>query len=56
MLKQEATAQDITLFLNTLWTRAPDIPLTPNTRLAFHAFILLAALGGFRPGSILNLP
>ncbi|KAL1850467.1 hypothetical protein Daus18300_012881 [Diaporthe australafricana] len=56
MLKQEATAEDIALFLDTLWSRAPYISLTPNTRLAFHTYVLLAALGGFRPGSILNLP
>lgn len=56
MLKQEAIAEDVALFLDTLWSRAPYISLTLNTWLALHTFVLLASLGGFWPGSILNLP
>ncbi|KUI64507.1 Mitosis inhibitor protein kinase mik1 [Cytospora mali] len=53
--KKEATAEDIALILQTLWRRAEDIPCTPLTRLSFHAMLLLAAIGGFRPGVVENI-
>ncbi|KAI1382904.1 uncharacterized protein F4822DRAFT_440681 [Hypoxylon trugodes] len=55
-VKQAATAQDIALFLDTLWIRASDIPLTASTRIAFHTYMLVAGIGGFRNASILGLP
>ena len=55
-VKQETTAEDISLFLDTLWTRSADIPLTATKRVSFHTYVLIAGLGGFRNGSILGLP
>ncbi|KAB5572287.1 hypothetical protein GE09DRAFT_1216851 [Coniochaeta sp. 2T2.1] len=55
-VKQQTSPEDIALFLDTLWTRSADIPLTASTRIAFHTFMLVAGIGGFRNGSILNLP
>ncbi|KAI0190543.1 hypothetical protein F4808DRAFT_465646 [Astrocystis sublimbata] len=40
---------DVGVTLHTLWSRADDIPYNPDTRVSFHAIILLAAIGGFRP-------
>jgi hypothetical protein len=54
-VKKEATADDIALILQTLWRRAEDIPCKPITRLSFHAMLLLAATGGFRPGVVENV-
>lgn len=54
-VKKEATAEDIALILQTLWQRAEDIPCKPITRLSFHAMLLLAATGGFRPGVVENV-
>lgn len=54
-VKKEATAEDIALILQTLWQRAEDIPCTPITRVSFHAMLLLAAIGGFRPGVVENV-
>ncbi|KAK7735967.1 hypothetical protein SLS63_003485 [Diaporthe eres] len=54
-VKKEATAEDIALILQTLWQRAEDIPCTPITRISFHAMLLLAAIGGFRPGVVENV-
>lgn len=48
-VKKEATAEDVALILHTLWQRAAEIPLTPIIRLSFHAMVLLATVGGFRP-------
>ncbi|TGJ78353.1 hypothetical protein E0Z10_g10409 [Xylaria hypoxylon] len=49
------TGTDVGVTLQTLWSRANDIPCNPETRVSFHAIILLAAIGGFRPGTLLNL-
>ncbi|KAJ3573686.1 hypothetical protein NPX13_g4609 [Xylaria arbuscula] len=49
------TSTDIGVKLQTLWSRANDIPCNPETRVSFHAIILLAAIGGFRPGTLLHL-
>ncbi|KAF6821138.1 hypothetical protein CPLU01_12565 [Colletotrichum plurivorum] len=54
--KVPATAEDITLYLDTLWRRAEDIPCSPSIRIAFHAVMLLSAVGGFRPGTLMELP
>lgn len=54
--KVEATAEDIIVVLNTLWERAGDINCEPDTRLAFHAVLLTAGIGGFRPASMMRLP
>ncbi|KAI6544139.1 hypothetical protein MCOR05_002642 [Pyricularia oryzae] len=53
--KRLATDRDILLALTTLWTRANDIPCSRRTRVAFHSVILMAAIGGFRPGALLGL-
>lgn len=47
-VKVAATTADILVVLMTLWTRANDIPCDRETRVAFHARILLASMGGFR--------
>lgn len=54
-VKREATPEDVVLLLQTLWNRAEHIPCNPLTRISFHNMILLAAIGGFRPGVLLNL-
>ncbi|KAL8410445.1 hypothetical protein RB596_000215 [Gaeumannomyces avenae] len=51
-IKTEATDRDILLFLTTLWTRANDIPCSRRTRVALHSVILMASIGGFRPGTL----
>ena len=38
-----------------LWTRAEDIPAPPRVRLVFHTTVLMAAFGGFRPGTLMKL-
>ncbi len=53
--KVEATAEDVIVLLTTLWTRAEDIPAPPRVRLVFHTTVLMAALGGFRPGTLMKL-
>ncbi|KAF2731199.1 hypothetical protein EJ04DRAFT_16250 [Polyplosphaeria fusca] len=53
--KIEATDEDTVVLLNTLWQRADDIPCRPSTRLSFHGTLLLAAIGGFRRGTIERL-
>ncbi|KAH7016381.1 uncharacterized protein B0I36DRAFT_388981, partial [Microdochium trichocladiopsis] len=55
-VKQETTAEDIAVFLDTLWTRSEDIPLTPTKRIAFHVYVLVVGIGGFRNSSVLGLP
>ncbi|KAH8757749.1 hypothetical protein F5883DRAFT_428208, partial [Diaporthe sp. PMI_573] len=54
-VKKEATAEDVSLVLRTLWTRAEDIPCDPVTRVSFHNTLLLGAICGFRPGVLENL-
>ncbi|KAF2184554.1 hypothetical protein K469DRAFT_578956, partial [Zopfia rhizophila CBS 207.26] len=53
--KIKATDEDTVVLLNTLWQRADDIPCRPGTRLSFHGSLLLAAIGGFRRGTIKQL-
>ncbi|KAL8307040.1 hypothetical protein RB593_005776 [Gaeumannomyces tritici] len=52
--KTEITEQDVLLILTTLWTRANDISCDRRTRVAFHCVVLLASIGGFRPGALLD--
>ncbi|KAL8285643.1 hypothetical protein RB600_009869 [Gaeumannomyces tritici] len=54
-VKAGATDRDIILFLRTLWTRAKDIPCSRRVRVAMHSIILLAGIGGFRPGTLFQL-
>ncbi|CAJ2509178.1 Uu.00g142040.m01.CDS01 [Anthostomella pinea] len=56
IVKQEIMTDDIALFLDTLWTRAADIRLTPAKRIAFHTYLLVTGLAGFQNGSVLSLP
>ncbi|KAK3897146.1 hypothetical protein C8A05DRAFT_39305, partial [Staphylotrichum tortipilum] len=53
-VKVEATAADLVVILLALYKRAEDIPTTPLTRVSFHATVLLASTGGFRPGTLEN--
>ncbi|KAI1382618.1 uncharacterized protein F4822DRAFT_435293 [Hypoxylon trugodes] len=53
--KTEMTSTDVDVALHTLWSRSNDIPCKPMTRVSFHAMVLLAAIGGFRPGTLMNL-
>jgi len=55
-VKVEATAEDIIIILKTLWERPGDIHCGLDTRLAFHAFLIMAGIGGFRPGCMMRLP
>ncbi|CAJ2508640.1 Uu.00g136660.m01.CDS01 [Anthostomella pinea] len=47
--------EDIMVLLGTFWTQARHIPCLPQTRVAFHCAILIAGIGGFRPGEVMNL-
>ncbi|KAK2006506.1 hypothetical protein LZ32DRAFT_622904 [Colletotrichum eremochloae] len=53
--KMSTTAEDITRQLDTLWRRAIDIRCSPSVRVAFHAILLLSSIGGFRPGTLMNI-
>ncbi|KAK1657565.1 hypothetical protein BDP55DRAFT_623481 [Colletotrichum godetiae] len=53
-VKKEATIDDILTFIDTLWTRASDIPCSAATRLAVHTTVLLDSLGGWRLGTLMN--
>jgi hypothetical protein len=53
---QATTSQDIAVFLDTLWSRSGDIPLTPSMRTAFHTYVLTVGLGGWRNATVLNMP
>lgn len=55
-VKRELQDEDIVQMLSVLWLRGEHIPCTSRTRLAFHSALLLAAIGGFRPGSVMNVP
>src|SRR5438067_695808 len=50
--KVEATADDVIVMLRTLWERAADLVIDAETRISFHANVLLFAMGGFRPGCL----
>jgi hypothetical protein len=50
--KVEATSEDTIVVLRTLWERASDLAIDAETRIAFHANVLLSAMGGFRPGCL----
>lgn len=54
-VEKEATAEDIVLLIKTLWRRADDIPCSPLLRISFHNMLLLAGIGGFRPGILVNI-
>lgn len=53
--KKELPEEDVVLMLSVLWLRGEHIRCTPKSQLAFHSAILLAAIGGFRPASVMNL-
>lgn len=55
-IKRELQEEDVVLILSVLWLRGEHIRCTPTTRLAFHSAVLLAAIGGFRPASLMDLP
>jgi hypothetical protein len=50
--KLEATAEDVIIILRTLWERAAELRIDVQTRIAFHANVLLSAMGGLRPGTL----
>ncbi|KAK4206080.1 hypothetical protein QBC37DRAFT_393662 [Rhypophila decipiens] len=52
-VKREATAEDVMMVLDTLWSRAADIPCEPRARVAFHSLVILCSLG-FRGGVTMN--
>ncbi|KAH6889973.1 hypothetical protein B0T10DRAFT_548470 [Thelonectria olida] len=54
-VKREATAEDVILLLTTLWERAVDITSSPEKRIAFHTTLVLGALGGWRPQSLMQI-
>ena len=53
--KVEATTEDAVVVLRTLWERAAELGIDPESRLAFHANVLMSAMGGFRPGCLAKL-
>ncbi|KAI0976370.1 hypothetical protein F4678DRAFT_416827 [Xylaria arbuscula] len=53
--KKEMTPDDVMVLLSTLWAQARHIPCTPQIRIAFHTAVLIAAIGGFRPGVLMAL-
>ncbi|KAK3332649.1 hypothetical protein B0T19DRAFT_398396 [Cercophora scortea] len=54
--KIATTSDDVVLVLRTLWEQAQHIQCDARTRIAFHSTILLASIGGFRPGVLTNFP
>ena len=40
------------MVLRTLWERAAELGIDTDTRVSFHADVLLSAMGGFRPGCL----
>jgi hypothetical protein len=52
--KVEATAEDVLVILRTLYEHAGDLGVDAKTQISFHANVLLAAEGGFRPGTLGN--
>lgn len=54
-VKREATSGDVALLLQTLWRRHDEIRCRAATRVSFHALVLIAAIGGFRPGVYLGM-
>jgi hypothetical protein len=53
-VEAQATAEDVLVILRTLYERAGDLGIDAKTRISFHANVLLAAEGGFRPGTLGN--
>jgi hypothetical protein len=53
--KVAMTSTDVDVALKTLWLRADVISCYSQTRVSFHFIILLAVIGGFRPGTLLAL-
>ncbi|KAH8655592.1 hypothetical protein BX600DRAFT_515367 [Xylariales sp. PMI_506] len=53
--KREMTSEDVLVLLRTVWTRGPDISCNAPDRLAFHTILVIEAIGGFRPGTVLGL-
>ncbi|PKK52457.1 hypothetical protein CI102_4191 [Trichoderma harzianum] len=53
--KSEMRADDVIFCLDTVWTRAKHIPCRPSIRFAFHCATLLGGIGGWRPGSLVNI-
>ncbi|KAK4233861.1 hypothetical protein C8A03DRAFT_19135 [Achaetomium macrosporum] len=49
----ETTADDLLILLDTLWTRAEDVPCQPQYRVSLHWTLILAGFG-FRPGSLMK--
>ncbi|KAF2277290.1 uncharacterized protein EI97DRAFT_441364 [Westerdykella ornata] len=50
--KLEATAEDAIIILRTLWERAAELEIDMKMRIAFHANVLLSAMGGFQPSTL----
>jgi len=50
--KLEATSEDVIVILRTLWERSAELGISIPSRIAFHANLLLSAMGGFRPGCL----
>lgn len=53
--KRGFSQDDIAVFVDTLWLRPHLISCSPLQRLSVHAVIILAGLGGFRPGMLSRL-
>ncbi|EHA57554.1 hypothetical protein MGG_16326 [Pyricularia oryzae 70-15] len=51
----EATSTDIPIPLETPWPKAEHIPCSRSVRVDVHKTIMLASIGGFRPGTYLIL-
>ncbi|KAI6275737.1 hypothetical protein MCOR27_006792, partial [Pyricularia oryzae] len=54
-VKVEATSTDIPLPSETPWPKAEHIPCSRSVRVDVHKTIMLASIGGFRPGTYLLL-
>lgn len=54
-VRKEATKDDIALLLQVLWRCADRISYDPLTRVSFHYMVLVGAIGGFRPGVLVDL-
>ncbi|KAF4881055.1 hypothetical protein CGCFRS4_v015943 [Colletotrichum fructicola] len=54
-VKRAATADDLLRILDAIWTRAADIPCSPQTRYSFDWVVALLGLCGARPCELMDM-
>ncbi|KAK7222764.1 hypothetical protein V2G26_010767 [Clonostachys chloroleuca] len=54
-VKREATIEDLTEMISTLWTRSSNVVCQPRHRVDFHLAVLIGGIGGWRPQEVLQI-